>query len=110
MTNETKKLFDAPWEILPCNVGYDVVSAYNSIAEDRIFVAHADSKSTANRLARLPELYDALMEAMQYHCSSCVGFDVSDIPISNILKNCQRVDCCAHRWLKLLQKVRDWNE
>lgn len=63
MTDETKKLFDAPWEIRPCNVGYDVVSAYNSIAEDRIFVAHADSKATVNCLARLPELYDALMEA-----------------------------------------------
>jgi hypothetical protein len=111
MTNETKELFDAPWEAdkfvyyRPSGIGEINIRVKSS--KNELVAGYVTTTETANRLARLPELYDALMEAMQYHCSSCVGFDVSDIPISNILKNCQRVDCCAHRWLKLLQKVRD---
>ena len=102
MTDETKKLFDAPWRALQTTARSWAV--YNS---DSSRIIDYLPKQDANRLARLPELYDALMEAMQYHCSSCVGFDVSDIPIADILKNCQRVDCCSHGWLELLQKVRD---
>ena len=100
MKDETKELFDAPWVADACCEIHDK-------NESLVCICCPGEPHIANRLARLPELYDALVEAMQYHCSSCVGFDVSDIPISNILKNCQRVDCCAHRWLKLLQKVRN---
>lgn len=112
MTNETKKLFDAPWEIRPCNVGYDVVSAYNSIAEDRIFVAHADSKSTANRLARLPELYDALVEAVSVLCETCSMTGVYHVHADYIMQNgCPRKNkddkCRSEKWMELLKKVRD---
>ena len=115
MTDATKKLFDAPWEIRPCNVGYDVVSAYNSIAEDRIFVAHADSKSTANRIARLPELYDALAEATRDYCSDCVEREIRyknipsdyDVVISGC-PSCKDGDKCPPlTWLELLRKVRN---
>ena len=104
MNKTTKQLFNAPWTIeeeAPL-AWYCVIDSKDSVVANDV----RDQK-TVNRLARLPELYDALAEAMQYHCSSCVGFDVSDIPITDILKNCQRVDCCANGWLELLQKVRD---
>jgi len=112
MTDETKKLFDAPWEIRPCDVGYDIVSAYNSIAEDRIFVAHADSKSTANRIARMPELYDALLHCICTSCNVCI-YDHCGSPVDCeqlLSQECTYEDsklCFEHEVRELLKKVRD---
>lgn len=54
MTDETKKLFDAPW----CSTDYDYVED-----SDGYYICEAETHEQSNRLARLPELYDALMEA-----------------------------------------------
>ena len=63
MTDETKKLFDAPWTVV----------SPDDPEEDRLIIIAAgglvkiandvDTLVDANRLARLPELYDALVEA-----------------------------------------------
>ena len=95
MTDETKKLFDAPWHVE--NLTF-VVS--NTDGKDSISVS-SDMK-TANRLARLPELYDALFDAAnrlcgepkirgEYACKSCVVKD----------------SCQVRKWYELLEKVRD---
>jgi hypothetical protein len=112
MTKEIKKLFAAPWELRPCDVGYDVISAYNSIAEDRIFVAHADSKSAANRLARLPELYDALIKNTYERCANVrASLRCYPLTIEEFIRGACDCDTkCAWGYCKtweLLRKVRD---
>lgn len=100
MTEKTKQLLDAPFEIRPCEVGYDVVTAYNSIAEGRVFVAHTDSKADAKRIARLPELYDALMDAaVQLYPDAFLANDKCRL--------CFKTQCKGREWIELLRKVRD---
>ncbi len=65
MTDETKKLFDAPWtvtleEIRKDTVRYDVAKSHLDLVA--IDLAHED----AHRLARLPEMYEALDKAAPY--------------------------------------------
>lgn len=105
MTEETKKLFaikffDTPWEIQPCAVGCDVVSSFNSIVEDRVFIAHVDSRETAHILSHLPELYDALMEACGEYCPN-LKYDL------NYCDNCGGENCKAEKWVELLRKVKE---
>ena len=111
MTDETKKLFDAPWKRAN-NLSRNGSGKVRGRSQSRIVdasdrpVAYAyptgKQKITANRLARLPELYDALSDAAnrlcgepryrgQYACESCVVKD----------------SCQVRKWYELLEKVRD---
>ena len=97
MTEETRKLFNAPWRALPTTARSWAV--YNSDGSRNIDYL---SKPDANRLARLPELYDALADATRHLCKD--------------IRNNREPDCekcfygklCAVRsWIELMRKVRD---
>ena len=98
MTDETKMLFSAPWQIWGdgCQV-CDIRGTERAYCED--------IKDSA-RLARLPELYDALIEAVLRTCSTCIGFNLSDTPLDDIGRYC-RANCPVHKYTALLKKVRD---
>ena len=98
MTDETKNLFDAPWHVF--SSPDDEITVIEN--ESGRVLAELDDVKTANRLSRLPELYDALMEAAnrlcgepryrgKYACESCVVKD----------------SCQVRKLYELLEKVRD---
>ena len=95
MTDETKKLFDAPWTYSPehsliCAKG---LGSILKILNTRV----------AKRVQYMPELYDALMEAKRSFCAVDYEKDCS--------KFChyfnERKECKALKWAELLRKVRD---
>ena len=99
MTDETKQLFDAPWTILSDtdSLTFEIRNKVGESICDNILMF-----DDAKRLARLPELYDALMDAAnrlcgepkirgEYACKSCVVKD----------------SCQVRKWYELLEKVRD---
>ena len=99
MTDETKKLFDAPWSAYPLD---DVGDANGN------FVCSCETPKMAHRLARLPELYDALMDAARHRCWHCRHEDFPDFAcIEDFEKNCKTVSCGCRDWWELLRKVRD---
>lgn len=61
MTDETKKLFDAPW--IRCRIEIEGKMQPCVSARTNHTVAISFDEKDANRLARLPEIYEALMEA-----------------------------------------------
>lgn len=114
MTDETKKLFDAPWKRAN-NLSRNGSGKVRGRSQSRIVdasgrpVAYAyptgKQKITANRLARLPELYDALVDAALGRCWAC-SRNGSDILESGCPKK-NDVTCYVSKWLDLLKKVRD---
>lgn len=106
MTDETKKLFNAPWEVClekrgsfyrPCVVTSDTK------------IASVCTKENANRLARLPELYDALVPHLSATCIRCRRREC-DFDFETFVQN-EGCGCCddgifREHW-KLLKKVRD---
>ena len=102
MTEETKKLFDAPWMLFsdPDNEVFQIESnSGNFVAEVMMF-------KDAKNLVLLPELYDALREAAAGKCWSCAGVNVDTV----LDKGCPKGhngDCYVARWIELLRKVRD---
>ena len=105
MTDETKKLFDAPWGV----EGFGTV-----VCVDRSEVASGCTSGDAARIARLPELYDALNKQTYYRCVDCLRHTantIDDIPLNRdmIEHGCpkNRTDCGAFDAWTLLKKVRD---
>lgn len=109
MTDETKKLFDAPWQA----TNLDYVEDANGFC-----VCECGTHLTASNIARLPELYDALAEATRRYCGICYNLSGQDEPkIEDLIKNgCPKthyknrayvVSCVALDWLELLRKVRN---
>lgn len=112
MTDETRELFDAPWAILSDtdSLTFEIRNKVGESICDNILMFY-----DANRLARLPELYDALMEVAYEHCQLCIfknSESASKMPSPNDMatnggasfcfQNCPRLK----HW-KLLKKVRD---
>lgn len=108
MTDETKKLFDAPWTIeeeAPF-VWYCVIDSKDSVVANDV-----RDKKTVNRLARLPELYEELKSSSYDYCWSCLATLGIDPPTKEeLIENlCPRKPSCCdynNRW-KLLRKVRN---
>lgn len=109
MTEETKKLFDAPWtvtreEIRKDTLRYGVAKANIDIDLVAIDLAHED----AHRLARLPELYDALLAHLSATCIRCKSrnckFDKESFIQNEGCGGCEGI--FREQW-KLLKKVRD---
>jgi hypothetical protein len=127
LSEETKKLFNAPWQVKTYDcfrLGYEYcVETPNgdtiSISKDE----NPDAEKHAKRIKHLPELYDALKEAVydccedclcaldefndgEYECdeNGCVKYDL-------IEKGCvfKERDCCpkCRSWIDILRKVRD---
>ena len=105
MTDETKQLFDAPWTIKSDGEAYfSVWDKNDDCICDGILMF-----DNAKRLARLPELYDALDEATRRYCGIVRGYNHD--PIKNGCppdngRTCASL-CIAREWLELLRKVRD---
>jgi len=127
MTDETKKLFDAPWKRAQ-NLSRNGSGATRGFSPSRIVdasnnnVAYAyptmpkgKQKITANRLARLPELYDALIDEATEKCNECLheNLRMGRIPFTGkydfIEAGCPFKDeqCHTASHLDLLKKVRD---
>jgi hypothetical protein len=91
MTRSTKKLFNAPWK----STEQDFVVDSNGHA-----FTQTETREQANRLARLPELYDELMY-----------FVVNDCPHAFISNDecrlCPNKKCKTREAVELLRKVRD---
>lgn len=112
MTDETKKLFDAPW-----NASYDgeaeTLEVYDA-DHDRVCIIDdfADAKH-ANRIARLPELFAYLLDRVYYDCSTCycknTGFLLQQTMDEIIDAGCplKRKFCDTNAVFKLLMEVRD---
>lgn len=105
MTEETKKLFDAPWRATILDYVEDANGYY---------VCECGTHLTASNIARLPELYDALNKQAYYRCVDCLRHTantIDDIPLNRdmIEHGCpkNRTDCGAFDAWKLLRKVRD---
>ena len=103
MTDETKKLFDAPWVLFsdPDNEVFQIESNSGD------FIAEAMMFKDAKRLARLPELYDALMEQLKSFCWAHCKEDGE----KNLHDGCSHVGgcvtCLCTKHFDLLRKVRD---
>lgn len=97
MTDETKKLFDAPWRAIEHH--YD---NWFSIIDSVGFELARDIpyKEDANRISRLPELYDALMYFVVNDCPHAfISNDECRLCPDKKYKTREAVD--------LLRKVRD---
>ena len=100
MTDETKKLFSAPWEARIVIVMSKVGDEIRVVDARKYPVATCDKMEDAARIARLPELYDALMY-----------FVVNDCPHAFISNDecrlCPDKECKTREAVELLRKVRD---
>lgn len=104
MTDETKRIFSSPWVVkhyvhARWEVDFEVSTT------DGMLVAVSPTEKQANRLARLPELYDALVHAVRMLKDECSA---------NISHDCEKdgcpyaiVPCPIMEWRELLKKVRD---
>ncbi len=99
MNEETKELFDAPWTIK-----YQVHEGWGTGFEidttNGMGVAVSPREEDANRIARLPELYDALMDvAVQLYPDAFLANDKCRL--------CFKAQCKGREIVELLRKVRD---
>ena len=95
MLGNTKKLFNAPWQIMQNYTNFiDVVN--NKSQSMGTFVDIKD----ANRFKHLPELYAALEETLAIICG---------IEGENACKQCSNgdLDCPTREWRELLKKVKE---
>lgn len=105
MSNETQKLFDAPFAVMGDSkehTKFNVIIYYRKSPRYCSTVASCIDQKTAIRFVRLPELYDALMDAAKTYCK---GADFSCLK-----EHCayaRRQKCHALPWIELMQKVRD---
>jgi hypothetical protein len=96
MTNETERIFDAPWVLFsdPDNEVFQIESNSGN------FVAEAMMFTEAKRLTHLPELYDKLMwAAVQYCPDAFLTLDECRL--------CHDKKCKYREIIKLLRKVRN---
>ena len=76
MIDETKQLFDAPWHVEQHN-RYFGPQIHAEVRDSRgALIADVDPYNAsfvkANRIAHLPELYDALNKQAYYRCVDCL--------------------------------------
>jgi len=103
MNDKTKEIFAAPWTIeeeAPL-AWYCVIDSKDSVVANDV----RDQK-TVNRLARLPELYDALAEAAAGKCWSCAG-ESSETMLDHPCPKGHDEDCYVAKWREQLKFVRD---
>ena len=126
MTEETAKIFDAPWEDASYTVEdmsyFDIKDVHGQVfcscwvqyytSKEKPGIDEDAAEKTMNRILRLPELYDALANAVRDACQDCVD-QVYDHPTDYdpVKHGCLFKDknCCEMRrsWIELLRKVRD---
>ena len=111
MTDETQKLFNAPWIVYGEPDDYSFV--IQNASEDEI--ATVFILDEAKRLARLPELYDALLDEIRAKCNTCIhdNIQLGNVPFvinfNTIQNGCPFKDrqCHTVKHIEIIQKVRD---
>ena len=108
MTDETKKLFDAPYKVYETRNGYNVICTNKVLPQ----LCWTTDKKDANRISHLPELYDACVEAVYHRCFDCMGGFRHDIGLTSedlLNDGCPKKsnNCFFLKTLDLLRKVRD---
>lgn len=106
MTDETKQLFDAPWRA----TDLDYVEDVNGFC-----VCECGTHLTASNIARLPELYEALLDEIRAKCNTCIHDNIrlGRVPFINhfntIQSGCPFKDSQCHtvKHIEIIQKVRD---
>lgn len=94
MTEETAQLFNVPWHATDLDHVEDSEDCY---------ICECDTHKTANRLARLPEMYDALVYFVHRSCSSA---KIDRCPNQGAgWIGCR--DCSLMPYIELLRKVKD---
>ena len=114
MTDETKKLLDAPWAVDE-KQSETFGEVFDVMNEDLyLHYARCYDEETANRIARLPELYDALVETVYLKCFECMGGLRHNIDLTqkDLIENgCPKQNksnvCIYAKHIELLRKVRD---
>jgi hypothetical protein len=96
MTDETQKLFNAPWTARECPHVFTVNDASGELKAETL------SAIGANRLARLPELYDVLLNMAQEKCNEHVYRGENACDDCVVKKYCDVFEI-----YELLKKVRD---
>lgn len=96
MTEETKQIFDAPYKVVETRNGYNVICTNKLIPQ----LCWTTGEKDANRIAHLPELYDALMWAIVQYCPDAfLSLDECRL--------CGEKKCKGRVAVELLRKVRD---
>ena len=108
MLTLTIKLLKAPWKLQYDGEGEDMWITDNSGQTIVDFPDTPGLHEQARRIEMLPELYEALLDAVWDKCYHCRG----ERPLATeaILKHgClyDKKDCKCLKWLDLLRKVRD---
>lgn len=100
LSEQTRQLFDAPWKVT------EYCSGTVTVRTQKDFICRRTNdekgRKYINRIARLPELYDALMDAAKSYCQAA-DFDCP----KKYCAWCSAGKCKALKWLDLLRKVRD---
>ena len=110
MIDETRQLFNAPWTVADDK---DEQGRYMVLDNDMACVAKESTLNDAKRIAHLPELYDALKEAIDDACQDCVEetYQRTGMLFEPSTDGCiyPERDCCpkCRGWIELLRKVRD---
>lgn len=94
MTEETIKLFDAPWKP---DEHYTEVKNASGYVVCSVSPANVEMR---NRISHLPELYDALMWAIVQYCPDAFLF-------LDECRMCGEKNCKGRECVELLKKVRD---
>ena len=116
MTEETAQLFDAPWKAdkfvyyHPSGIGEINIRVQGS--KNKLVAGYVTTIETANRIVRLPELYDACVEAVYYRCFDCLGGFRHDIGLTSedlLNDGCPKKsnNCFFLKTIDLLRKVRE---
>ena len=102
METETEKLFNAPWKVNSTFPKF-------VIDKDSYFLAETDSERLTAILARLPELYDSLLDAVNDACGACAMMHIQD-GYDFVTNGCpfeENEDCKCLKWISVLRKVRN---
>lgn len=111
MTEETRKLFDTPWMVYGEPDDYSFV--IENASEDEIATVFMTDE--ANRIVRLPELYEALLDEIRAKCNTCIHDNIrlGRVPFINhfntIQSGCPFKDrqCHTVKHIEIIQKVRE---
>ncbi len=126
MTEETKKLFNAPWSdasyVVEDMSYFDINDAHGQCmcsvhtqyftSEKKPGIGEDAAEKTMNRILRLPELYDALASVMYEGCNNCLTAHRSDIdPTFDFFMDhgcpLDHGDCPLGKHWTTLRKVRE---
>jgi len=101
MNDNMKQILHAPWK---ANGLCEIENANDSI----VCICCPSETRTANRIALLPELYDALNEAVQETCGSCAMMHVG-ANYDFVENGCpfeENEDCHCLHGIAVLRKMR----